>query len=141
MLKANKVHYEGMTIQVFPKNTLFYGDNLDVLQRHFPPEYIDLIYLDPPFNNKADYNILFRERSGKESVAQAQAFSDSWTWNTVAEETYLKIQKVPKLDKMITFLHGYLGKNDFMAYLVMMTIRLNELHRVLKSTGSLLSSL
>lgn len=126
-----------MTIQVFPKNTLFYGDNLEVLQRHFPPECIDLIYLDPPFNSKVDYNILFRERSGKESVAQAQAFSDSWTWNTVAEETYLKIQQVPKLDKMITFLHGDLGKNDFMAYLVMMTIRLNELHKVLKPTGSL----
>src|SRR5450759_381039 len=95
----------------------------DVLQRHFPPECIDLIYLDPPFNSKVDYNILFRERTGKESVAQAQAFSDSWTWNTVAEETYLKIQKIPNLDKMITFLHGYLGKNDFMAYLVMMAIR------------------
>ena len=122
---------------MFSTNTLFYGDNIDVLQRHFPPECIDLIYLDPPFNSKVDYNILFKERSGKESVAQAQAFSDSWTWNTAAEETYLKIQQDPKLDKVITFLHGYLGKNDFMAYLVMMTIRLNALHKVLKPTGSL----
>jgi len=126
-----------MVSNVFDKNTLYYGDNLDVLRRHFPPECIDLIYLDPPFNSKADYNILFRERSGKESVAQAQAFSDSWTWDTVAEATYMEIQKDPNLGKMITFLHEYLGKNDFLAYLVMMTIRLNELHKVLKRTGSL----
>jgi adenine specific DNA methylase Mod len=126
-----------MTIQVFPTNTLFYGDNLEVLQRHFPPECIDLIYLDPPFNSKVDYNILFRERSGKESVAQAQAFSDSWTWDIAAEKTYMGIQKDPNLGNMITFLHGYLGKNDMMAYLVMMAIRLKELHRVLKPTGSI----
>lgn len=126
-----------MTIQVFPKNTLFYGDNLYVLQRHFPSECIDLIYLDPPFNSKADYNILFRERSGKQSVAQTQAFTDFWSWDSIAEKTYLEIQKDPELGNMITFLHGYLGKNDMMAYLVMMTIRLRELKRVLKSTGSI----
>jgi site-specific DNA-methyltransferase (adenine-specific) len=126
-----------MASAVFDKNTLFYGDNLEVLRKHFPPECIDLIYLDPPFNSKADYNILFKEKSGKKSVAQAQAFSDSWTWDTVAEETYMEIQKDPNLGKMITFLHGYLGKNDMMAYLVMMTIRLQKLHEVLKSTGSI----
>jgi site-specific DNA-methyltransferase (adenine-specific) len=126
-----------MVSNVFDKNTLYYGDNLEVLRRHFPPECIDLIYLDPPFNSKANYNILFKEKTGKESVAQAQAFSDSWTWDTVAEDTYLKIQRDPNLGKMITFLHEYLGKNDFLAYLVMMTIRLNELHKVLKRTGSL----
>jgi DNA modification methylase len=126
-----------MVSNVFEKNTLYYGDNLEVLRKHFPPECIDLVYLDPPFNSKADYNVLFKEKTGKESVAQAQAFSDSWTWDRVAEETYMKIQENPSLGKMITFLHEYLGKNDFLAYLVMMTIRLNELHRVLKTTGSL----
>jgi site-specific DNA-methyltransferase (adenine-specific) len=126
-----------MVSNAFDKNTLYYGDNLEVLRKHFPPECIDLIYLDPPFNSKADYNILFKEKSGKKSVAQAQAFTDSWTWDTVAEETYMEIQKDPNLGKMITFLHGYLGKNDMMAYLVMMAIRLQKLHEILKSTGSI----
>lgn len=126
-----------MVSNVFEKNTLFYGDNLDILRNHLPSDCIDLIYLDPPFNSKADYNILFKERSGKESVAQTHAFSDFWSWDINAENTYLEIQKDPRLGNMITFLHGYLGKNDMMAYLVMMTIRLKELHRVLKPTGSI----
>lgn len=126
-----------MASAVFDKNTLYYGDNLEVLRRHFPSECIDLIYLDPPFNSNVDYNVLFKERTGRKSLAQAQAFSDSWTWDTTAENTYLEIQKDPNLGRMIVFLHGHLGKNDMMAYLVMMTIRLKELHRVLKPTGSL----
>ena len=121
----------------FESNTLYYGDNLEVLRKHFPNECVDLVYLDPPFNSKADYNVLFKERSGKKSVAQAQAFSDFWTWDSSAENTYQEIQKDPNLGNLIVFLHGHLGKNDMMAYLVMMTVRLRELHRVLKNTGSL----
>ena len=126
-----------MVVSVFDKNTLYYGDNLEVLRKHFPPECIDLIYLDPPFNSKADYNILFKEQSGEQSVAQIQAFSDFWHWDKTAEKTYLEIQEDPNLNDMIKFLHAHLGINDMMAYLVMMTIRLRELHRVLKQTGSL----
>jgi len=116
---------------------LYYGDNLEVLRKYFPDECVDLVYLDPPFNSKADYNILFKESSGEESVAQIQAFSDFWHWDKTAEKTYLEIQEEPKLTDMIQFLHAHLGRNDMMAYLVMMTIRLKELHRVLKSSGSL----
>jgi site-specific DNA-methyltransferase (adenine-specific) len=77
-------------------NTLFYGDNLDVLRKHFPlNDYFDLIYLDPPFNSKADYNVLFKEKSGKDSVAQVQAFTDFWHWDSVTQETFLEIQKDP----------------------------------------------
>jgi len=118
-------------------NALYYGDNLGILRKYIPDESIDLIYLDPPFNSKADYNILFKEASGKESIAQIQAFSDFWHWDQTAESTYLDIQEDPNLTDMIQFLHAHLGRNDMMAYLVMMTIRLRELHRVLKSTGSL----
>lgn len=126
-----------MASSFFNSNILYYGDNLDILHKHFPPECIDLIYLDPPFNSKADYNVLFKEKTGKESVAQAQAFSDSWTWDTSAESTYMELQKDPRIMSMIQFLHAHLGKNDMMAYLVMMTIRLRELKRVLKPTGSI----
>jgi site-specific DNA-methyltransferase (adenine-specific) len=126
-----------MSPSVFDKNTLYYGDNLDVLRKYFPNESVDLVYLDPPFNSKADYNILFKEQSGEESAAQIQAFSDFWHWDKTAEKTYLDIQEDPKLTDMIQFLHAHLGRNDMMAYLVMMAIRLRELHRVLKLTGSL----
>lgn len=121
----------------FESNTLYYGDNLDVLKKHFPNECIDLVYLDPPFNSKADYNILFKESTGEESAAQIQAFSDFWHWDKIAERTYLELQEDPKLVSTVQFLHAHLGRNDMMAYLVMMTIRLKELHRVLKPTGSL----
>jgi len=126
-----------MASQAFPINTLFYGDNLEIIRKHFPDECVDLIYLDPPFNSKADYNILFKEPSGEESVAQIQAFSDFWHWDKVAENAYLEIQEDPNLRDMIQFLLAHLGRNDMMAYLVMMTIRLREFHRVLKQTGSI----
>lgn len=126
-----------MSTQPFPKNTLFYRDNLEVLRKHFPSGCIDLVYLDPPFNSKADYNLLFKEQSGEQSVAQIHAFTDFWHWDNVAEHTYLELQEDPKYTSMLQFLHAFLGRNDMMAYLVMMTARLRELHRVLKNSGSL----
>ncbi len=123
----------------FNTNTLFYGDNLEVLRKHFPNECIDLIYLDPPFNSKADYNILFKEQSGEQSTAQIQAFSDFWRWDIEAMHTYdrLAMQSPKSVSDIVTSLHDFLGKNDMFAYLVMMGERLLELHRVLKPTGSL----
>ena len=120
-------------------NVLYYGDNLDILRKYIPDESVDLIYLDPPFNSKKDYNILFKETSGLESEAQIHAFTDSWHWSQSAQNTYQElITKAPmKVGKLIDSLHSAIGQNDVMAYLVMMTIRLLELHRVLKPTGSL----
>jgi len=120
-------------------NVLYYGDNLDILRKYIPDESVDLIYLDPPFNSKKDYNILFKETSGLESEAQIHAFTDSWHWSQSAQNTYQElITKAPmKVGKLIDSLHSAIGQNDVMAYLVMMTIRLLELYRVLKPTGSL----
>jgi site-specific DNA-methyltransferase (adenine-specific) len=120
-------------------NVLYYGDNLDILRKYIPDESVDLIYLDPPFNSKKDYNILFKETSGLESEAQIHAFTDSWHWTQAAQDTYQElITKAPmKVGTLIDSLHSAIGQNDVMAYLVMMTIRLLELHRVLKPTGSL----
>ena len=122
-------------------NVLYYGDNLEILRNrdYFPDACIDLIYLDPPFNSKKDYNILFKENGGLESEAQIQAFTDSWHWTPAAQKTYLDVYQngPPKVGKLIGALHETLGTNDVMAYLVMMTARLIELHRVLKPTGSL----
>jgi site-specific DNA-methyltransferase (adenine-specific) len=120
-------------------NVLYFGDNLEILRKYIPDNSIDLIYLDPPFNSKKDYNILFKENGGVESEAQIKAFTDTWHWTQAAENTYHEIvTKGPlKVGKLIGALHNSIGNNDVMAYLVMMTIRLVELHRVLKPTGSL----
>jgi site-specific DNA-methyltransferase (adenine-specific) len=121
------------------KNTLFYGDNLDILRNHFPNNCIDLVYLDPPFNSKADYNVLFKEKSGEQSTAQIQAFSDSWQWNPESKHAYdyLATQASSQVSDLVTSLHGFLGENDMFAYLVMMGERLLELQRVLAPTGSI----
>ncbi len=122
-------------------NVLYFGDNLEILRNreYFPDNSIDLIYLDPPFNSKKDYNILFKENGGVESEAQIKAFTDTWEWGATAQNTYHDIvTKGPlKVSQLIGALHDAIGGNDVMAYLVMMTARLIELHRVLKPTGSL----
>jgi len=119
-------------------NVLYFGDNLDILRHHVPDESIDLIYLDPPFNSKASYNILFRESSGAASDAQIEAFEDTWKW-TNAMSTFEEIQaKGPvNVARMVKAMVDGIGHNDVTAYLTMMAIRLIELHRVLKPSGSL----
>ncbi len=119
-------------------NTLYYGDNLDILREHIPSASVDLVYLDPPFNSNRSYNVLFKQESGKESEAQIQAFDDTWHWAGAAA-TYHQLVTVTdgKVGEMIGALHSVLGENPMMAYLVMMAARLVELHRVLKPTGSL----
>src|SRR3989304_3318931 len=121
-------------------NALYYGDNLKILREHFPDESVDLIYLDPPFNSKRDYNVIFKEEENKESEAQIEAFTDTWKWGPEAERTYHDIMTnapTQNIADMIDSLIKFLGHNDLTAYLVMMTPRLIELRRVLKNTGSL----
>ena len=123
-------------------NTLYYGDNLDILRQHVPDESVDLVYLDPPFNSNANYNVLFKERSGEASPAQIRAFTDTWEWTQEAERTYeQEIITNPgtpaNVKDMISAFRQFIGQNAMMAYLVMMTPRLVELRRVLKPTGSI----
>lgn len=118
--------------------TLYFGDNLHVLKKYIKDETVDLIYLDPPFNSNADYNLLFRTQSGSGNRAQIQAFDDTWTWGEEAEQALDDIIAAGgRCSIVIQALRDVLGANDMTAYLVMMTIRLIDLHRVLKSTGSL----
>lgn len=121
------------------QNTLYYGDNLRILREYIRDESVDLIYLDPPFNSNRNYNVLFRDESGKESEAQITAFEDTWHWNQAAEQTYheLVTDTSPAISTMIGALRTFIGNNQMMAYLVMMAARLVELQRVLKPTGSL----
>lgn len=120
-------------------NTLFYGDNLDILREHIDADSVDLIYLDPPFNSSRSYNVLFKNESGEEAQAQITAFEDTWHWNATAEKTYQDLVTLgdERVSSMIGALRQSIGTNQMMAYLVMMAARIVELHRVLKSTGSL----
>ncbi len=120
-------------------NKLYYGDNLDILQKHIARESVDLIYLDPPFNSNRSYNVLFKDESGLDSAAQIKAFEDTWHWDASARDTYdALIHDAPdRVATAISALRTIVGDNQMLAYLVMMTARLVELHRVLKPTGSL----
>ena len=88
------------------ENTLFYGDNLDVLAKHVADASIDLIYLDPPFNSNRDYNVLFKEQSGKESPAQIKAFGDTWNWAGAAE-VWDEFAAICPNDKVIDLMSGH----------------------------------
>ncbi len=123
-------------------NTLFYGDNLDILREHVPDESVDLVYLDPPFNSNASYNVLFKEQSGEASPAQIQAFTDTWEWTLESQRTYereimLNPATPVNVKEMMKAFRQFIGSNAMMAYLVMMAPRLVELRRILKPTGSI----
>lgn len=119
-------------------NTLYFGDNLYVLRSQVKDESVDLVYLDPPFNSEANYNVLFRESSGDAAQAQAEAFRDTWEWGTTAAEAYDDVIKAGgDLAIVVRGLRSWLGQNAMMAYLAMMAVRFLELHRALKPTGSL----
>lgn len=132
-------------------NKLYYGDNLDVLRRKIPDESVDLCYIDPPFNSKRNYFQIYNNQ-GSEDRAQAQAFVDTWTWDSETDEAekgleyILDIERLnPKVGEtrwteqtveLVRGLEKVLGRGSLLAYLVHMTLRIVEIHRVLKPTGS-----
>ena len=121
-------------------NRLYYGDNLDVLRESVDTASVDLVYLDPPFNSNRSYNVLFANKSGEESQAQIEAFDDTWVWSQQSEAAFDELVHggAPvNVADAIEAMRRLLGDNDVLAYLVVMTSRLVELHRVLKPTGSL----
>lgn len=119
-------------------NKLYFGDNLDILRQYVPDQSVDLIYLDPPFNSKVDYNVLFRSPAVDAASAQVEAFRDTWTWLDEAEFAYDSIMSEGGgLASIIGALHQALGESDMMAYLVMMAQRLQALRKTLKPSGSL----
>ncbi len=127
------------------KNRLYYGDNLQVLRGkgtdnrpYIADQSVDLIYLDPPFNSRQDYNVLFAEKDGNRSASQITAFKDTWEWNEEAARSYEEVieQGGRVADAMRAF-RTLLGGSDMLAYLAMMAPRLVELRRVLKETGSI----
>jgi adenine specific DNA methylase Mod len=118
-------------------NKLYFGDNFDVLREKVKDESVDLVYLDPPFNSDANYNVLFK-RGGSASQAQAEAFRDTWDWGEQAERAYDDIIRANgDVALVVSGFRKWLGENAMMAYLAMMAARLIEMRRVLKPTGSM----
>jgi site-specific DNA-methyltransferase (adenine-specific) len=119
-------------------NRLFFGDNLDVLREYISDESVDLIYLDPPFNSQAHYNLVFERPSAEDLSAQAGAFRDTWMWGDEAEWSFQELMRIGGgTARLIDALRSALKESDMMAYLAMMALRLHELRRKLKPTGSL----
>ncbi len=134
-----------------PKNSLYYGDNLDILRRYIKDESVDLVYLDPPFNSNADYNVLFSEVAPKASTridrlaqnpaikshAQIKAFEDTWSWDIEAARNFDQAIATGghHVARCLAGLKTHLGQSDMLAYLAMMAPRLVELHRVMKPTA------
>jgi DNA modification methylase len=120
------------------ENMLYYGDNLDVVKRHIPDASVDLIYLDPPFNSAANYNVLFAEQDGEKAAAQIKAFEDTWRWDQAAARIYQEVvQSGGRIATAMLAFRQLTGDSDMLAYLTMMAPRLVELRRVLRATGSI----
>jgi site-specific DNA-methyltransferase (adenine-specific) len=116
-------------------NELFCEDNLLVLRERLATESVDLIYLDPPFYSQRNYQAVLRDRRG---LVRAQAFIDVWRWGEESEQWYKDVLSgaIPAAGRALVALRALLGPGSLLAYLVAMTVRLVELYRVLKPTGS-----
>jgi DNA modification methylase len=120
------------------ENTLYYGDNLDILKRYISEESVDLVYLDPPFKSSQNYNILFKEKNGSQAASQIRAFEDTWTWDSEDERVYADmVTKGGRVADCLQAFRTFMGPCDMLAYLVMMAPRLVELRRVMKPTASI----
>src|SRR5208283_3853136 len=122
-------------------NKLFYGDNLDILRKKIKDETVDLCYIDPPFNSKRNYNQIYNN-VGDEDRAQAQAFTDTWKWDDLANAGFAEIlanaqgRFQPQLVDLVNGLHPVLKQGSLLAYLISMSLRITEIHRALKPSGS-----
>jgi len=119
-------------------NTLYYGDNLSILQEYIDDESIDLVYLDPPFKSNQDYNVLFKEQDGTRAAAQIKAFEDTWTWDEASAHAFQEVvERGGDVSRVMQAFKAFMGGSDMLAYLSMMAPRLIALHSKLKDTGSL----
>lgn len=119
-------------------NTLYFGDNLDVLRRYIDDESVDLVYLDPPFNSDQNYNVLFAEQDGSRSSAQIRAFEDTWQWDQSAATAFREVvESGGRVSLVMQAFRQAIGDSDMLAYLAMMAPRLLELRRALKDSGSI----
>ncbi len=97
------------------QNTLYYGDNLEILRKHVADESVDLIYLDPPFNSSRTYNLLFKQHKGDTSPAQIMAFTDTWQWSKLLYDEFMGDARNTKLFELVESFYRILGGSEMMA--------------------------
>lgn len=131
---AERERSEG--VSALQAETLYYGDCLDWMSR-WDDQCVDLIYLDPPFNSKTDYNVLYSSAGGAD--AQYRAFVDTWAWDDKAADRFADYENAPgrKAHDAIVGLRRVLGPSGMLAYLTYMAERLEQMQRLLKPTGSI----
>lgn len=126
-------------------NRLYYGDNLTIM-RNMPPQCVDLIYLDPPFNSQRNYNLIYKRLTGQPVPEQEEAFCDAWEMDPEKEEMArsmpILLREYGADDDLVTFWNAWIKalrhtQPRLLAYLIYMSYRLFEMRRILKSTGSL----
>lgn len=126
------------TYQKDQHGALFYGDNLDVLRRYVDDESVDLVYLDPPFNSSANYNLLFAEPDGSWSASQSQAFEDTWRWDQGAARAFEEVVEAGgEVSNTMQAFRTILPESNMLAYLAMMAPRLIEMRRAMKPAASI----
>ena len=117
-------------------NRLYFGDNLHILREHIADESVDLIYLDPPFNSNANYNVLFKEQDGAQAAAQIKAFADTWRWDTSAALAFqAAVESGGKLSETLQAFRKLVGESDMLAYLSMMALRSHSKPLLETTTG------
>ncbi|MDP8240737.1 MAG: DNA methyltransferase [Candidatus Hatepunaea meridiana] len=117
-------------------NELFYGDNLDILKNSIEDCSIDLIYIDPPFNSKRSYNVLFESIDLSDTKAQKEAFADTWS-NVAYLDEMCEIQDLDlDLYRILQTLDRVRVSKGAISYLTTMALRIYYMHKKLKSTGS-----
>lgn len=127
-----------MHISIEP-NALYYGDCLEVMAQ-FPSEYVDLIYLDPPFNSDEKYNTIFKGRHGLRNIdPQIKAFDDTWTWNEASAQRVAEVKGAVAnpASKVIEAFELFIPQSKMLSYTSYMAQRLFEMRRVLKPEGSI----
>ena len=120
-------------------NHLYFGDSLDILRqlhKAHPEGYIDLVYIDPPFNSKRNYNVLFETVDLHDAKAQKEAFADTWS-NVSYKDTIEELKTINlNLSKFLDALDHVGITQSAVSYLTTMAIRIHYIHKVLKPTGS-----
>lgn len=127
-------------------NHLYYGDNHTIMKTHIPPNSVNLIYLDPPFNSQRNYNLIYKQLTGQPVPEQVEAFCDAWELDP---EKIAMIKRMPRIyeeydvdDELAKFWDAWIKalrntQPRLLAYLLYMTIRLFEMRRVLHPHGSI----
>ncbi len=127
-------------------NHLYYGDNLTIMKANIPPNSVNLIYLDPPFNSQRNYNLIYKQLTGQPVPEQEEAFCDAWEMDAEKEDMLRRMPLVFEEygvdEDLVKFWEAWIKalrntQPRLLAYLVYMFYRLLEMRRILHPYGAI----